>query len=67
MVDHAGGSSMDWAYGVAKIPYTFLLELRDQGRHGFLLPARDILPTAEETWQGIVAAADAIVTTLWLT
>ena len=55
---------MDWAHGVAGIPYTYLLELRDQGRHGFLLPTRDILPTAEETWQGIVAAADAIITTL---
>ena len=55
---------MDWAKGVAGITYAYLLELRDLGKHGFILPAWDILPTAEETWQGIVAAADSIVTTL---
>ena len=62
--DHAGGSSMDWVKGVAGIPYAYLLELRDQGKYGFMLPTRDILPTAEETWQGIIAAADAIITTV---
>ena len=55
---------MDWAKGTAGISYAYLLELRDLGEYGFLLPARDILPTAEETWQGIVASADAILTTL---
>lgn len=55
---------MDWAKGVVGIPYVYLLELRDRGEYGFMLPARDILPSAEETWQGIVAAADTIVTTL---
>lgn len=56
---------MDWVKGVAGIPYAYLLELRDQGKYGFMLPTRDILPTAEETWQGIIAAADAIITTVW--
>lgn len=52
---------MDWAKGAAGIPYSYLLELRDLGRHGFLLPTRDILPTAEETWQGIYASVHATI------
>ncbi len=58
--DHVGGSSLDWVKGVADIQYAFVLELRDLGKHGFLLPVHHILPTAEETWQGIAAAVDAI-------
>ncbi|NWV07067.1 CBPA1 Carboxypeptidase, partial [Ptilonorhynchus violaceus] len=45
----ASGSSIDWAYNQG-IKYSFTFELRDTGRYGFLLPATQILPTAEETW-----------------
>ena len=55
--DHAGGSSLDWVKGATRVPYAYLLELRDLGQYGFLLPTRDILPTGEETWQGIVACS----------
>ncbi len=30
---------MDWAYAVEGVKYSYALELRDTGRHGFLLPA----------------------------
>ena len=46
--DPASGSSADWTYGVAKIKYSFGLELRDTGEYGFLLPATQIQPSGEE-------------------
>ncbi|NXQ01704.1 CBPA1 Carboxypeptidase, partial [Vidua macroura] len=45
----ASGSTVDWTYNQG-IKYSFTFELRDTGRYGFLLPARQIVPTAEETW-----------------
>ncbi|XP_076649854.1 uncharacterized protein LOC143357326 [Halictus rubicundus] len=51
----ASGGSMDWVRGTYKIPVTFTYELRDTGRYGFILPADQILPTAEETLDSLVA------------
>nr|KAF6337930.1 carboxypeptidase A4 [Pipistrellus kuhlii] len=48
----ASGSSVDWAYDNG-IKYAFTFELRDTGHYGFLLPADQIIPTAEETWLGL--------------
>ncbi|RLV88761.1 hypothetical protein DV515_00015308 [Chloebia gouldiae] len=45
----ASGSTVDWTYNQG-IKYSFTFELRDTGRYGFLLPASQIVPTAEETW-----------------
>ncbi|NXT20706.1 CBPA1 Carboxypeptidase, partial [Syrrhaptes paradoxus] len=45
----ASGSTVDWTYDQG-IKYSFTFELRDTGRYGFLLPAKQIIPTAEETW-----------------
>ena len=36
------------------------MELRDDGRHGFILPVNEIQPTVEETFAGIVGMADEI-------
>lgn len=47
--DRASGSTVDWTYNQG-IKYSFTFELRDTGLYGFLLPARQIVPTAEETW-----------------
>ncbi|XP_064611669.1 carboxypeptidase B-like [Liolophura sinensis] len=55
------GGSMDWAHGVSKIPYAATLELRDSGKHGFLLPANQIIPSGEETLQGVLAMAKCVV------
>ncbi|XP_030847922.1 carboxypeptidase B isoform X2 [Strongylocentrotus purpuratus] len=49
----ASGSSVDWAYGVAGIKYSYAVELRDTGRYGFLLPADQIAPTAIETFEAV--------------
>ncbi|XP_029471723.1 carboxypeptidase A1-like [Rhinatrema bivittatum] len=45
----ADGTTIDWAYN-AGIKYSYTFELRDTGRYGFILPANQIIPTAEETW-----------------
>nr|XP_056703120.1 carboxypeptidase A2-like [Euleptes europaea] len=49
VIYRASGGSIDWAYDYG-IKYSFALELRDTGQHGFCLPANQIIPTAEETW-----------------
>nr|KAF6418125.1 carboxypeptidase A1 [Rousettus aegyptiacus] len=43
------GSSVDWAYNEG-IKYSYTFELRDMGRYGFVLPASQIIPSAQETW-----------------
>ncbi|NWV99069.1 CBPA1 Carboxypeptidase, partial [Machaerirhynchus nigripectus] len=48
----ASGGTIDWTYNQG-IKYSFTFELRDTGRYGFLLPAKQIIPTAEETWLGL--------------
>ncbi|KAJ8002731.1 hypothetical protein DPEC_G00161990 [Dallia pectoralis] len=48
----ASGITIDWAYNQG-IRYSYTMELRDTGHHGFLLPANQIIPTAEETWLGL--------------
>lgn len=47
------GDSVDYAYEVAKANYSMTVELRDQGRNGFILPADQILPSGEEMWAGL--------------
>ncbi|XP_069947767.1 carboxypeptidase B isoform X2 [Cherax quadricarinatus] len=56
----AAGSSADWVYDSAKVQYSYGIELRDEGDYGYLLPPEQILPTAEETWAGIIAGINAI-------
>ncbi|XP_068943322.1 carboxypeptidase A4-like [Petaurus breviceps papuanus] len=51
-VYQASGSSIDWAYENG-IKYAFTFELRDTGHYGFVLPAKQILSTAQETWRGL--------------
>jgi len=47
----ASGGASDWALGVAGVPYSYSMELRDTGRYGFLLPPSFIEPVGRETWQ----------------
>jgi len=44
----AGGMTEDYAYGELGVKLSMLIELRDTGDFGFLLPATEIIPTAEE-------------------
>lgn len=39
---------MDWVKATFKIPVVYTYELRDTGRHGFVLPAEQIVPNAQE-------------------
>ncbi|XP_062989981.1 carboxypeptidase A2 [Elgaria multicarinata webbii] len=52
VIYQASGGSIDWTYDYG-IKYSFAFELRDTGRYGFLLPANQIIPTAQETWLGL--------------
>ncbi|XP_037693362.1 carboxypeptidase A1 [Choloepus didactylus] len=49
----ASGNTVDWTYSQG-IKYSFTFELRDTGRYGFLLPAAQIIPTAQETWLALL-------------
>lgn len=49
----ATGNSVDYVQDVTKADYVFTLELRDTGRNGFVLPANQILPTGQETFEGV--------------
>jgi len=57
----AAGTSLDWALGVAHIPYVYSIELRDTGLYGFILPPEQIIPTAEETWAFHKVAAEQMI------
>ncbi|KAM8892254.1 carboxypeptidase A5 isoform 1-T2 [Spinachia spinachia] len=50
----ASGGTVDWTYNQG-IKYSFTFELRDTGRYGFILPAKQIIPTAQETWLALMA------------
>nr|XP_020668346.1 carboxypeptidase A1-like [Pogona vitticeps] len=49
----ADGTTIDWSYKNG-VKYSFTFELRDRGQHGFVLPANQIIPTAEETWVALL-------------
>ncbi|CAB3234166.1 unnamed protein product [Arctia plantaginis] len=50
---YAAGTSIDWSYGVANIPFSYMLELRGK-EHRFLLPSECILTTATEVLNGVL-------------
>ncbi len=51
------GGADDWAKGAAKVKYAYTIELRDTGRHGFILPASYIKPVGKEAFAAIRAIA----------
>ncbi|KAK8397433.1 hypothetical protein O3P69_004877 [Scylla paramamosain] len=57
-----GGSSQDWAKGIGGIKYSYILELRDTGTYGFLLPASQIIPCGEEVFQAFNVVANFVRT-----
>jgi hypothetical protein len=54
VVDVASGGSPDWVKGKLGTRITYTYELRDTGKYGFLLPADQIIPTAEETLDSFI-------------
>lgn len=57
----ASGSTVDWTYGHLGIIYSYGVELRDTGKYGFLLPANEILPSGNETFQAIAVIGKHII------
>lgn len=56
--DTVTGGARDWVHGVMGAPFSYVVELRDDGQKGgFLLPRDQILPTVEETWAAVQAMA----------
>jgi len=60
LIYEVGGSGIDWVYGELGVKYSYALELRDTGEHGFMLPADQIKPTGEETTVALLAATNAM-------
>lgn len=56
----AAGGSDDYAHGVANIKLSYTIELPDEGRYGFLLPADRIIPVGREILAGVTAMTRAI-------
>ncbi|XP_049875903.1 carboxypeptidase B-like [Pectinophora gossypiella] len=55
----ASGTSIDWSYGTAKIPFSYLVELRSK-EHRFQLPREEILDCCKETLAGVLALAEFV-------
>ncbi|CAB3980438.1 carboxypeptidase B-like, partial [Paramuricea clavata] len=53
VIYEASGSAKDWVYGSMGVKYAFVFELRDRGKHGFVLPKEQIIPTADETFAAL--------------
>jgi carboxypeptidase A1 len=49
------GDSADYTYAVDNVTFSYAVELRDTGRNGFMLPAKEIIPSGEETFAAIKA------------
>jgi len=47
------GGSDDWAKEKAGIKYAYTVELPDDGRYGFVLPASQIEPVGQEVWEAV--------------
>lgn len=57
----AAGTSIDWSYGTARIPFSYLIELRSK-EHRFLLPKQEILECCREALSGVLALAEFVET-----
>ena len=55
----------DWCFGAQHI-LSWTIELRDTGQYGFVLPADQIVPTAQENFAAILSLCDYVVSRpLW--
>jgi len=56
----ASGETFDWVKGVHNTNLTYIYELRDKGRYGFLLPPDQIIDTAREFMDGLQVIIDEL-------
>lgn len=54
------GGSDDWAKGQAGLKYAFTIEMRDTGRHGFVMPANHILSSGKEALAAVRTLAQEV-------
>lgn len=47
------GGSIDYVQDIIQAQYTLIVELRDEGEYGFVLPADQILATGQEAYEGV--------------
>ena len=59
-IDIDSGATTDHYYVDEGVIYAYTIELRDAGHYGYVLPLEYILPTAQETWNGIKAMINAM-------
>jgi len=57
----AAGASDDWYLGELGTRFAFTTELRDTGKHGFVLPADQIIPSGEEMWAGFEVVINKMI------
>jgi len=57
----AAGASDDWYKGSLGSRFSFTTELRDTGRHGFVLPKDQIIPSGEEMWAGFEVVINRLI------
>lgn len=60
IADIGSGVTSDYFYEDLNITHSYTIEVRDQGQYGFILPADQILPTATEVFNGLLAMASAL-------
>ncbi|XP_068243453.1 carboxypeptidase B-like [Palaemon carinicauda] len=59
----ASGATDDWAYGELGVPFSYTIELPDQGTYGFLLPDSRISSTVTETAAGVYCMVRSLTNT----
>ena len=60
VTDAAPGSSSDWVYNAAGIPFSYTVELRDKRYYGFLAPEGEIRKSADEIFAALKVIANHI-------
>lgn len=56
---YATGTSIDWSYGIARIPFSYLMELPSK-QHKFFLPKNEITNCCKEALSGVLALAEFV-------
>ena len=64
-LDPATGASEDFGYGSIGVKYTYVVELRDEGQYGFILPADQIQPVSEEMLEGMKEVGLQLLLEYW--